>query len=121
MQICDKHWQDIRTALDNLGLTPLIASSGEELEGRLNAMIAGGSVDIKTYDPLMVANMAISKQALEQGGLYMLGAKEDGTDYCPLCELAAHTDPDAPAEWIKGCTEAIKANCDEAGITPKLH
>lgn len=52
-----------------------------------------------TFDPLLNANFAIWSNALERGGLYLMGNDEDGEPYCPLCEYEKKGGGKA-ADWI---------------------
>lgn len=83
MQFCQKHWDDLRAAIDARGLTKFVASSGEELAQKMSA---GG------FDPLMGAHNAICWNALNIGGLDVMGK-------CPVCVGVEHN-----PEWEK-CIE----------------
>lgn len=121
--MCQPHWEKIRAAIKERGLDHLGASSGLEAIERLNDELAGRATP-DTYDPLMNANNMIWSRALEMGGLYLMGQKEDGSQYCPLCEVDANSpareDGRPEAEhWIEGCTNSVLNHCRDLGLVPK--
>ena len=113
MKICTDHWAKLRAAIHAKGMSHLGASSGEEAAERLKAELDGTATD-STFDPLMAANNMIWSRALEMGGLYLMTQKEDGTEYCPLCEVDIHGGNSA--EWIDGCTDFLRKSCEEKGL-----
>lgn len=114
MKICEQHWADLRAAIHAKGMSHLVASNAEEVASRLRAELEG-TADGKTFDPLMAANNAIWAAALERGGLYLIGPRDDGSEYCPLCEARDRGGQD-PAQWIDGCTDAMRAHCVKLGL-----
>lgn len=112
MKMCDKHWQELRAAIELRGLSHLVAGTGLEAAENLKKEFQGEET---TYDPLMAATMGIYAAALENGGLYLMHLKEDGTEYCPLCEFESHSDEKAEA-WINPCTDAIRKSCVAQGL-----
>lgn len=114
MRFCIEHWARLRAAIHEKGMSQLVASSGAEAVARLRAELEG-TADDSTYDPLMSAHNAITARALQQGGLYLMMKKDDGSDYCPLCEARDKGGAD-PAEWIDSCTDSIRRYCEERGI-----
>lgn len=109
MKFCQGHWDKLRAAIDQRGLTPLVAKDGRmamqntvlELEGR---------ADEAQFDPLMNAHWMIVGRALDLGGMYLMGSTPEGGEYCPVCEVMKH--PESCAEpvtaeqiedyWING-------------------
>lgn len=124
MKMCQPHWDQIREAIRVRGLSHLGASSGIEALERLNDELAGRATP-DTYDPLMDANNMIWSKALEFGGLYLMGQKDDGSQYCPLCEVDIHTParedgrPEAQ-HWIEGCTDTILRHCREISLVSSV-
>lgn len=92
MKMCMPHWEELKTAIDDRGLSKFIAPSGEVLAKNLVTELQGGE---KKFEPLMGANIAIMSNALQMGGLYLMTG-----DFCPLCELEKHT-PEKASNWIK--------------------
>ena len=117
MQFCKPHWNDLRKAIDDRGLSGLVAGSGEKACAALVRQLEGTD-DKSDFDPLMNANWAIHMAALEDGGLYLLGTDENGNDYCPLCEAEKHGPPDIVADWINGCCDAQLETARELGLVP---
>jgi hypothetical protein len=91
MKICDAHWQELRQAIDNRGLTRIIAKDGEHAAKNMAAQLQGGDTK-DNYDPLMSAVYAIWGNAIEAFGLDIM--RPDAP--CPLCVLDQH---------IKECTD----------------
>lgn len=117
MKMCIPHWEELKKAVEDRRMGHLISKSGEELFEGIKEQIDGNPT--APYDPLMDACMMIYSAGLEAGGLYLMGAKEDGTEYCPLCELKEHGGD--PQEWINGCTDAILKQCKEKGLVQDVH
>jgi hypothetical protein len=111
MEMCAAHWADLRKALDDRGLTPLIAADTDAAAVNLQASIDGEYDPVKHWDPLMASTLAIYARGLECGGLYLMTG-----DYCPLCELAKHGSAEQPAKWIDGCTDAMQAHARSLGL-----
>jgi hypothetical protein len=87
----------LRQAISDRGLDHLVSGSGQKLCDKLQAELQQGGQTSDTFDPLMNANFAIWSNALEQGGLYLMGADENGQPYCPICESEKHGCH--PAAW----------------------
>jgi len=107
MRMCQPHWDQLRKAISDKNLMHLVAKSGEEAIARMITELEDKPDQPSARDPLMEANLSIMSQALDQGGLYLMSPKEDGTDYCPLCEVVVHTEIGMDSKWIEGCTDAI--------------
>lgn len=123
VKFCARHWDMLRQALDERGLTPLVATSGAEAAARAQAELAGTATDA-TYDPLMACHWAIAGRAMAELGLYLLQG-----DLCPVCEaLRVHretmgdpcphgcTDDDIEAFWIQGPAEAARRYVEESPV-----
>lgn len=128
MKICMKHWNMLRDAIEQRGLSGLVGKSGEELMENTVAQIEGTKSVKETFDPLANATWMIYGRALQLGGLYLL--QED--DICPICEAIVHradgydANETVPSEeetekfWIDGPTDATLEQARELGLTPKL-
>ena len=123
MKFCQKHWDMLRKAIEDRGLTHLIAKSGEQAAENMVSELRG---EEHPYDPLMAAHWMISSAALDQGGLYMMTG-----DHCPVCEAIKHTAEHPLADgnpageewvekfWIDGPANAVLAECREKGLVPR--
>jgi hypothetical protein len=121
MKWCTEHWAQLRKAIEDLGLSHLVAKDGASAHANVVAELEAAAQGVdppqETYDPLMSSYWAISSRALQMGGLYLMSG-----DYCPLCELnkncEPHPDyqPDHAFHWIKGCTEAQLKYCQAQGL-----
>lgn len=130
MKICDTHWAKLRELIEARSMTHLIKTGQENMETMVD-QINGEPTSPKDYDPLMAANFMVMGQALKQGGLYMMGQKPDGSDYCPICEavenmakvsLPGKTEP-VGAEWVEnhwtvGVVDSIHEHCRRLGLLP---
>ena len=113
MRMCSDHWTKCKEAIQFRGLSHLVKDA-DTIRQVLTKQLEGGSLTNQDYDPLFDLNLMLSKAALECGGLYLLTVKEDGTEYCPLCEAKTHgVDPEV---WIKGASDAILAHCKQEGL-----
>lgn len=116
MKICETHWSALKQAIDDRGLSGLVSKDGhvavEKAEGQLQ-----GDVSRDTFDPLMNANFAIWSNGLRAGGLYLMGQKDDGTHYCPICESEAHGGQ--PADWwINSAADEQLERARALGLAP---
>jgi hypothetical protein len=115
MKFCQPHWDKLRAALKERGVDHLGAKTGEQAIADMSADFDGRE---REYDPLMDCHWMITNRALESGGLYLMGAKEDGSQYCPVCEAEAHGVP--VDSWINGAADAGLAHCRELGLVPTI-
>jgi len=110
----------LRKAIEDRGLSHLVAKSGEEAFENMKAELQGESSG--SYDLLMNCNWMICTAALKEGGLYLLSGKEDGTPYCPICEDVAHNPPEEKEEvetwWIDGPADSVLEYCRDEGLVP---
>ena len=100
MKICKDHWQLMHDAVDSRGMTDLVAKSGEAVVEdqvrQLEEAKATGTVSDKTtrdtFDPLMSMHWHFTNNALQYGGLYLMGQNpyDSEGNYCPVCEFAKH-------------------------------
>jgi hypothetical protein len=102
------HWEQLRKAIDDRGLTPFTAKDGKVAVAQLAKQVQENRAGKDTFDPLMGAHWAIAGNAmrfLEGAGvnpLYLMaGGPEDPVDVskagekyagrtwprCPLCYL----------------------------------
>lgn len=105
MKFCQHHWDMLRQAIKDRGMESLVPTSGAEAEARMAEVAAGNA---SAFDPLMACHWMIVNRAVEFGGLYLIMAKPDGGDFCPVCEAMEHTAPvDSEGKpWTKADTES---------------
>jgi hypothetical protein len=87
MKFCMDHWNALRAAIDERGLTDLVAPDGQTAVAQLADQVDQGETPAN-YDPLMAAHWAIVNNISGLGrgvALYLLYPNEDGSDRCPLC------------------------------------
>lgn len=112
MQMCQAHWDALRKAIDDRGLTPLVAKSGEAAMESIKREIEGES-DKSDFDPLMGAHWAISGQYLKDVGLAGMSG-----DKCPLCEVEK-SGAGRAQNWIDGASEDQLACARHFGLVPQ--
>lgn len=126
MKICADHWQMMRDAIDQRGMTGLVAKSGEaaveDQVRQLEEAQATGSVSDKTisetFDPLMSMHWHFMNEALRCGGLYLMGQTEDGSNdghYCPVCEFKKNQEGFVAEEAIGSVADQMREWCIEQG------
>lgn len=123
MRICKDHWALCRQAIEDRGLSSLVARNGKEACYNAVADIEG-EPDPKNerFDPLMSMNWHWSSVALQAGGLAMMGegpAENDG-NLCPLCELDVHYADFNPAERVNDVADQMAAWARSEGLIPSV-
>lgn len=116
MRMCQPHWERLRDAIRERGMYEFVASSGKEAASEMVAQLDGTEDPETPFDPLMSAHWGITNQVLDRAGLYVMFPKEDGSERCPLCEVAEHGGK--PDEWINGESDAILQHFREKGWLP---
>lgn len=129
MKICKDHWQLMRDAIDDRGMSGLVAKDGETaLENELAQLEAAKSGDPEPHkaaplDPLMSMHWHFTNDALRCGGLYLMGAREDGQNdghYCPICEFEKHAEGFVAKEAIGSVADQMAEYCRAEGLIPKV-
>jgi hypothetical protein len=113
MKMCQPHWDKLRQAIKDRGIYFLVAGSSEQAISNIVADLKGEPSD---YDPLMDCHWMITKRALELWGLQLMWTKEDGTDYCPVCEAERHGATESI--WIDGPADSALKFCRQKGLVP---
>ena len=122
MKFCDAHWAKLRAGVQARGMWHLVASSGDDMGARIDRELEDGKSSAASFDPLMAATLAIYGNAINAGGLYLMGQHDNGAEFCPLCELDAHAPNDRPnagplsVQWIDGCLDAQQAHARSLGL-----
>jgi hypothetical protein len=118
MKICILHWNMIRESVKSHNMDHLGAKSGEQaitnIQRELNAETTKDD-----FDPNMSHNWHWVNCALENGGLYLMGKNEDGSndgDYCPVCEYEAHCDGWEAKVEIDKVSKSMQEFCRENGL-----
>lgn len=93
MKFCQPHWDALRKAIDDRGLSGFVPDGGEEAAKQMVDQIESGETTVDNFDPLMGAYWAIVGQITAVFGAGALFHKG-----CPLSEAnkahnAACTDP----------------------------
>lgn len=117
MKMCMPHWERLRTAIQERGIWHLVSRNGEEAKQRLEKSLESGKIE--SFDPLISAHNMIVSNAVRSGGMYLMGEKPDGSEYCPLCELDLHLTEmgEGSEEWIEAASDGVLALCREKGLT----
>lgn len=89
MKICEKHWSELRAAIDERGLSKLVAPNGEVAARRAVAELSE-CVTKENFDPLLFAHNGIVRGAIAAAGLAVMLNNEDGTERCPICFCIEH-------------------------------
>jgi len=119
MKFCQPHWDELRKAIDDRGLSGLVAGDGIKAAAAMERELKGMS-EPGDYDPLMSAHWAITSAALEAGGLYLMGDNPEGAEYCPLCEAEKQGGSGTASDWITGCCDAQLKHAREQKLVPDV-
>jgi hypothetical protein len=137
MKICQRHWDQMRAKLKELGIDHLGAKTGQQAVTDLSAQIERGpgfEVPNDEWDPLMSMNFNFMSQALN-----VVGLRAMEPDFgCPLCHARESYDqhntptgrcdepgcpvyvapgqPPTDDEWIDGCGEVMRAEALRRGL-----
>jgi hypothetical protein len=84
--MCQPHWDRLRAAIGERGLSALVADSGEQAVSNFRSQLDHGQT-IDNYDPLMAAQNAIVGNGLQLAGLELFADEDDGSERCPICFL----------------------------------
>lgn len=124
MRMCAPHWEKLRAAIKARGIDHIGAKNSVEAHANMVAELEGQS---SNYDPLMSCHWMITNQALRMGGLYLMTQKEDGSEYCPICEALLHMTPSEGTtkeqqekSWIDGPADAALEECRKLGLVPRV-
>jgi hypothetical protein len=115
MRICEDHWTLCREAVDERGMSPLVAPDGETGFENI-ADEAEGEATKKTFHPLMSLNWHFTNNALRYRGLYVMTQDETGSPYCPICEFEKHAPGFVAKEEIGAVTDQMSAWVRSEGL-----
>lgn len=117
MKICEKHWKMMLKSISDRGMGDLIAKDAETAMQNTVAQLNGEQSD---FDPAMSMHWHWSNAALKAGGLYLMTLKEDGTDYCPVCEYVVHVEDFKDEEEIGIVADQMAKWCREQKLIPQV-
>lgn len=142
MKFCKSHWDLLRKAIDDRGLSHLVPRGGENAIKALASQISRGKITRQNFDPLMGAHWAIAgnvMDTLRRAGLdplYLMLTEEEeaplGRSTCPLCEInllhrEGCTNPKCVLDKERGYDWMIDRAADDAlnearrlGLAPKV-
>jgi hypothetical protein len=84
VNLCQKHWDELKQAIKDRGLFHLVPSTMEEAAQNAVASLEGQE---GRFDPLMGASNTIFKNAFHAIGLPLLEPGDSGKPPCPICFL----------------------------------
>jgi hypothetical protein len=123
MSFCQDHWDRLRAAIEERGLSGLIATSPEAAVAQQSAAIERGKMDATTFDPLMDAHWAIFNNAMNTvaraGGdpLYLMAGGQPEDPVTEFAEAEGRTWPRCPLCYL-GLAHELTCN-DERCTLPK--
>lgn len=119
MRICKEHWSMMRDAIDQFGLSSLVAKDGVAVMNNIVSDI-NQEPDPKheRFDPLMSMHWHFTNNALQCGGLYLLSPQENGEPYCPVCEFQKNMVGFIAKPQIDKVAAEMATWCREQGLIP---
>lgn len=111
MRMCQQHWNALRAAIEERGLSSFVSKDGQTAIDRTVDDLHGAPTK-QTFDPLLGANFAIWSNALDQGGLYLMQG-----DCCPICESVKRGGPTAEW-WISNAANEQVNKARDLGLLP---
>lgn len=126
MQFCQNHWDRLRAALDERGLSALVGKDGLAAVQATRDQLEGTPDPATAPDPLLLANWMIMHRALSVAGLWLMGAEPctvcaTPEGHCPLCELEYSAGDGSAHNWINGCTDDILQEYRVKGWMAQAH
>lgn len=117
MKFCTEHWERLRRAIDDRGLTRFVSQSDADLIRKHST----GASPATRYDPLLEAHNAIVANTFAVAGLELFETRADGSEWCPICFLLTCQcgRPECPTEF-EGWIENAANDALEAAHTLKL-
>ncbi len=115
MNWCQPHWDVLRKAVEDRGLSHLIAKDDETALKNTMDNLEG---DEEVFDPLMGSYCRINNQMLVD--LKDMGQADLQTIMrCPLCLLVEHGQPEQVENWVNGVTDQAQHYAVEKGLITK--
>jgi hypothetical protein len=104
MQICEKHWMALKTAVSKRGLDHLIAPDGHAVVEMMKRQ-SEGTASALDFDPLMNAHNQLVDVAMGFVGAINLIA----SDSCPVCVLEGY-------DWCDGAAHQSLIYAEKNGL-----
>lgn len=108
MNMCQVHWNSLRKAIDDRGLSKFVANDGPQLIEHLTRDI-NGSNTLLDFEPLVGSSMAIANLAMSIGGLALMTPNEDETMPCPVCFLQSF-------DYVSAAADGALAEAHKRGL-----
>ncbi len=113
MNLCQDHWEKLKKAIDDRGLSRLCEKTSE---GIFDRAIEG------TFDPLLGSSGKIFQNALDIVGLDLMRPGEDGKPPCPVCYLVKHCQCGLEhchfGSWIEAAADGALSYARENNLVP---
>jgi hypothetical protein len=81
MQFCQDHWDRLRAAIDEKGLSALVPDDGAKAAAAMRERLSGADTTVDNFDPLLGAMFAILANLAELFGPVVILDPA-----CPLCK-----------------------------------
>jgi hypothetical protein len=115
MQICQDHWNELKNAIRQRGMWKLVSpETGPRLPAYVTRQTLAAASNGSRIDPLRVASLLISDQALMAFGDYL-----EARSYCPLCEVEENLGRGQSFEWINVDADSILEVCKERNLVSR--
>jgi hypothetical protein len=116
MRMCDAHWQQLKTAIEDRGLGKFIAKNGEAAVAKLTSETMN---EQEAFEPLIGAHNAILMNALEAVGFQLFAS-----DGCPLCTVISSCTCGQGEQcpfrsWINLAADDALAVAKQLGLMPE--
>lgn len=118
MTLCERHWQALREAIEERGMSALITSDADTLGKRVMQGIKSGHESVASFDPLMTGFMLIMGNTIELLGVEALMIDDDTKEGpCAICLLVdlhekACSDPNCEADYETWVDKAAEGAAD---------
>ncbi len=120
MKICKDHWEMMRNAIEDRGMSGLVARDSETAFDNIKEELSGGRPD---FDPLMSMHWHWTNEAIRCGGLYLMGEDETGANdgqFCPVCEFEKNAEGFDAKISIGIVADQMAEYARSEGLIPKV-
>jgi hypothetical protein len=110
MNFCQKHWDELKVAINNRGLMKFVAVSGPQLAEHVVRDLDGTNTVID-FEPLLGSSICVHRLASNIGGLMavMTPDADTGRPPCPVCFLQRF-------DWINAAADGALEEAKERGL-----
>ena len=105
MKICQDHWHELKNSIRQRGMWKFVPADVSPKSNRARQELETETAT-STFDPLTMASMMISQQALMAFGAYL-----ETRNYCPLCEVEQNLGKGISIEWIDVNADTLLQLC----------